>query len=141
MNIPKRVCVLLIFQCVFAIGAFGANRTTPVVILMDKWIETIDPQEVLLIEEFLVVRQVFETLTKIDKNGDIIPLLAEKWQFGEDGKKITITLKKDIRFSDGSFLNTELVHETIKNVGRSSMINSLNKIKGLLAFKKKSKYN
>ena len=45
---------------------------------------------------------VYESLVYEDDSGMIQPLLAEDWNVSNSGKTITFTLRKDIRFSDGT---------------------------------------
>ncbi len=50
----------------------------------------------------------YETLVAV-KNGEIVPGLAEAWDISDDGLTYTFHLKENIRFSDGSDLNAEVV--------------------------------
>lgn len=44
----------------------------------------------------------YEGLTKEDyRTGEIIPALAESWQFSDDGLSLTFTLRPNLRWSDG----------------------------------------
>ncbi|GAA3151717.1 MULTISPECIES: ABC transporter substrate-binding protein [Nonomuraea] len=45
---------------------------------------------------------VYEGLVKLDQNGEIVPLLAEKWDVSDDRKTYTFTLRKDVKFSSGA---------------------------------------
>jgi peptide/nickel transport system substrate-binding protein len=45
---------------------------------------------------------IFEGLTKIAADGAVTPLLADSWIESPDGKSYTFTLKKGVKFSDGS---------------------------------------
>jgi len=44
---------------------------------------------------------IFEALVGFDANEKMIPVLAESWQFLEDGKILELKLKKDVVFSSG----------------------------------------
>lgn len=50
----------------------------------------------------------YETLVEI-KNGEIVPALAESWEISEDGLTYTFYLKENVKFSDGSDFNAEVV--------------------------------
>ena len=58
---------------------------------------------------------VYDGLTAL-VNGKIVPELAENWEISEDGKTYTFHLRKNVKFSDGSDLNAELVKENIQDV-------------------------
>ncbi len=48
-----------------------------------------------------VVDMLFLPLHKNDINGNIVPILANSWEYSEDLKKITYYLKKDVYWQDG----------------------------------------
>lgn len=54
---------------------------------------------------------IFETLITRDKNGKLIPLLAESWEKNSGGKHYTFHIRKGITFSDGTSLTAQLVKE------------------------------
>lgn len=46
--------------------------------------------------------QIYDSLVRIDPTGKVIPWLAEKWDTSSDGKQVTFSLRKDVKFHDGS---------------------------------------
>ncbi len=48
-----------------------------------------------------IVDMLFLPLHKNDINGNIVPILANSWEYSEDLKKITYYLKKDVYWQDG----------------------------------------
>jgi peptide/nickel transport system substrate-binding protein len=46
--------------------------------------------------------QIYDSLVRIDSSGKIIPWLADKWDVSADGKQVTFSLRKDVKFHDGS---------------------------------------
>ncbi len=50
----------------------------------------------------IVYANVFEGLTRIDKNGAVKPALAETWDISKDKKVYTFHLRKGVKFHDGS---------------------------------------
>ncbi len=57
----------------------------------------------------IVHYNVFETLTKINSDGTVSPLLAEKWEISPDLKTYTFTLRKGIKFQNGEPFNAAAV--------------------------------
>jgi len=57
-----------------------------------------------------ITNQIFEGLVKFDKDTtNPVPSLAEKWTTSEDGKTWTFTLRKGVKFHDGTEFNAEAV--------------------------------
>src|SRR3954469_15574056 len=53
--------------------------------------------------------QIYDSLVAIDNTGKIIPWLAEKWETSQDGKAVTLSLRKDVKYHDGSPFDAESV--------------------------------
>ena len=62
---------------------------------------TIDPtlNDIGVVSTYIL--HAFEGLTKTDKNNDIIPGIAEKWDVSEDGLTYTFHLRTNAKWSDG----------------------------------------
>ncbi len=57
-----------------------------------------------------VTNQIFEGLVKFDgATTNVVPSLAEKWETSADGKVWTFTLRKGVKFHDGTPFNAEAV--------------------------------
>ncbi len=55
---------------------------------------------------------IFEPLYRLDTNGNIVNVLAEKVRVSDDKKKITVSILKNIKFSDGKLLTTSDIFAT-----------------------------
>ncbi len=53
--------------------------------------------------------QMYDSLVRIDATGKIVPWLAEKWEFSDGDKTLTLSLRKDVKFHDGSTFDAEAV--------------------------------
>lgn len=56
----------------------------------------------------------YESLTTYDKEGNIIPKLAEEWTTDTKEPSITWTLRKGVKFADGTDFNAEAVKRNIE---------------------------
>lgn len=56
-----------------------------------------------------VFQSVFDKLVDVDKDGKIVPMLAEKWDISPDGKTYTFSLRKGVKFQDGTDFDAEAV--------------------------------
>ena len=52
---------------------------------------------------------IFETLTKINSDGSVSPLLAESWEVSSDLKTYTFRLRKNVKFHNGEPFNAAAV--------------------------------
>jgi peptide/nickel transport system substrate-binding protein len=85
----------------------------------------IDPQGTPSSGLSLVMPYLFDTLVVRDVDNSVHPLLAESWELSADGTAVTLKLKSDVTFHDGTPLNAEAVRYTIdrfKQVGQRSPI-------------------
>jgi peptide/nickel transport system substrate-binding protein len=71
---------------------------------------------------------VYETLTKINEDGSVSPLLAESWQATEDLKSFTFKLRKGVKFQNGEPFDSAAVKFSFD---RNGAANSTNKDKSL----------
>ncbi|GIH68059.1 ABC transporter substrate-binding protein [Sphaerimonospora thailandensis] len=52
---------------------------------------------------------VYDRLLQVGPNAQYLPMLATKWEFSPDGKKLTLTLRQGVTFSDGTPFDAEAV--------------------------------
>lgn len=72
----------------------------------------------------------FETLTKIQPDGSITPLLAERWEASADGHSYTFYLRRGVQFHNGQPFNADTVRFSLE---RAASANSTNKDKASFA--------
>ncbi|MBU0571593.1 MAG: peptide-binding protein [Candidatus Omnitrophica bacterium] len=66
---------------------------------------------------------VYNGLTKVDKDLNVVGDLAERWEVSEDGRVITFYLRKNVRWHDGSPFtarDVQFTFETIQDPGAGS---------------------
>ena len=64
--------------------------------------DTLDPHQASQLEEVQVVRMLYEGLTKLDANLNVVGAAAESWRVAEDGVTWTFTLRPGLKYSDGT---------------------------------------
>ncbi len=57
----------------------------------------------------IVQYNIFETLTKINSDGSVSPLLAESWEVSPDLKTYTFRLRRGVKFQNGEPFNAQAV--------------------------------
>lgn len=71
---------------------------------------TLDPWNASEPSSLLVTRQIFETLVEYAPGGfGIVPKLAESWQVSGEGRVWTFTLRRGVKFHDGTDLDAAAV--------------------------------
>jgi oligopeptide transport system substrate-binding protein len=69
--------------------------------------DKIDPQKSSFVNEIATLKLVYEGLTKQNGKLETVPGAAEKWEYNADSTELTFTLKKDLKYSDGTPLNAK----------------------------------
>ncbi|MBI2770658.1 MAG: ABC transporter substrate-binding protein [Burkholderiales bacterium] len=66
---------------------------------------------------------VYETLTKINSDGSVSPLLAESWEVSPDLRTYTFKLRKGVRFQNGEPFNAQAVKFSFQRAGSDKSTN------------------
>ena len=61
-----------------------------------------------------VLGLVYASVTTLNPKGDVQPGLASSWKYAADGKSVTFTLRRGLKFSDGSPLTATSVQQNIQ---------------------------
>jgi peptide/nickel transport system substrate-binding protein len=71
----------------------------------------------------ITLYNIFETLTKIQPDGKVIPLLAESWEVSPDLRTYTFKLRKGVKFSNGEPFNARTVKFAFDRAGGEKSTN------------------
>lgn len=66
---------------------------------------------------------IFETLTKINPDGSISPLLAESWEVSPDLRTYTFRLRKGVKFQNGEAFNAQTAKFSFTRAGAEKSTN------------------
>jgi len=69
----------------------------------------LDPHQSTALVDRQVFQSLFDKLVDFDKDLNVVPGLAEKWEVSADGKTYTFFLRKGVKFHDGTAFNAEAV--------------------------------
>ncbi|GAT74961.1 ABC-type dipeptide transport system, periplasmic component [Microbacterium sp. HM58-2] len=58
----------------------------------------------------------FDTLVKVGPSGEFEPVLATKWEFNDDNTVLTLTLRKDVKFTDGTDVDAAAVVASLERL-------------------------
>src|SRR4051812_16648264 len=71
----------------------------------------------------IVQYNILETLTKVNSDGRITPLLAESWEISPDLKTYTFKLRKGVKFQNGEPFNAQAVKFSFDRAGGEKSTN------------------
>ena len=63
-----------------------------------------------------ICSMIYSGLTKVDKDLNVIPDLAERWEISDDGRVITVYLKKNVKWHDGTPFTAKDVEFTYSRI-------------------------
>lgn len=94
---------------VTATPAAQQAETKPAVLRVNlgSWPDIIDPQKSSFVNEIAHLKLIYEGLTKLDGQLNTVPGAAENWEYNEDATELTFTLRKGLKYSDGTLLNAK----------------------------------
>lgn len=78
----------------------------------------------------VVYANLFEGLTRIDRDGTVKPALAERWDIDRNGRVYTFHLRRDVTFHDGSAFDAD---DVLFSLDRARADDSVNAQKRLFA--------
>src|SRR6202044_3790605 len=73
---------------------------------------TYDPRVTSSRHEYQVIAQIFDTLIASDGSNRLFPGLATAWNVAPDGKSVTLKLRSDVGFHDGTPFDADAVRFT-----------------------------
>jgi len=108
-NTVKSAALLL---CLATVPPILWAQTPKDVLLVGQVAEpkSLDPQAVTAVNDFRILVNLYDGMVRY-KNGslDVEPALATSWKISDDGKLYTFTLRKGVKFHDGTMFNAQAV--------------------------------
>jgi len=82
--------------------------------------ESLDPNKITSAPAGMVLTHIAETLLTMTEELEVAPLLAESWEFSEDGLSLTLYLRKGVKFHDGTPFNAEAVKVNLERFRKAT---------------------
>ncbi len=82
----------------------------------------------------VVLYNIFETLTKINADGSVTPLLAQSWEISPDLKTYTFKLRRDAKFQNGEPFNAQTVKYSFERAAADKSTNKDKRLFQTMAF-------
>lgn len=113
--------VLLVALSGITLWATGAAEPvqegpTRVVLAMSGNPDTLDPQTTSGTLTFQTIKSVYDTLVEPDKDGVLVPALAESWEVSDDYLTWTFHLRRGVVFHDGTPFTSADVKATFERI-------------------------
>jgi peptide/nickel transport system substrate-binding protein len=101
-----------------AVGLFAnvSQAKTTITVTSTQIFGTVDPAKMKDYTEYMAVVNLYEGLTTVDPKGEVLPLLAEKWEISPDSKLYRFHLVKNATFSDGKPVRAQDVVYSLQRV-------------------------
>lgn len=110
---------------VFAVSALGAGfAQQDLVIAVGTDAVTLDVHAVTDTPTFNVTGHIFETLFVLTPEGNVAPHLATGYEINDDGTVVSLTLRDDVSFHDGTPFNAEAVKANIERIQDPELANA-----------------
>ncbi|MBX3080773.1 MAG: ABC transporter substrate-binding protein [Anaerolineae bacterium] len=103
---------LLVLNSVFAVHAQSK------IFVMARAADTtgLDPHKQTAFASLRLLELIYEPLVTLDENLNIVPALAEKWEFNADATELTMHLRTGVKFHDGSDFTSADVKATFTRI-------------------------
>lgn len=117
----RRIVFFLALLGIVGFGVFGAQTTEPksggtLTIAIPKDPLGFDPHQMHALSSYQIAAQLFNGLTRINREGTVVPDLAESWEVSEDGLTWTFRLRHGIVFHNGRAVTAEDVKYSIERI-------------------------
>ncbi|MFQ3621608.1 MAG: ABC transporter substrate-binding protein [Spirochaetales bacterium] len=114
----KRTTLFLcfLFLCLSLALARGAREQRPVRMALSGNPDTLDPQKTAGTLTFQVLKSLYDTLLEPDPSGNLVPALAQSWEFREEGKQVIFSLRRGVVFHDGKPFTSKDVAATLNRI-------------------------
>jgi peptide/nickel transport system substrate-binding protein len=91
-------------------------------------VSRLDPHRASISQDATTLFPVYDRLVHLSPDGELIPGLAESWEFSEDGLTLTLRVRPNVTFHDGATLDAEAVKANLdrgKSIEGSSVATDL----------------
>ncbi len=94
-------------------------------------VSRLDPHQASISQDGTTLFPAYDRIVHLSPQGDLIPGLAESWEFSEDGLTLTLNIREGVTFHDGATLDAEGVKTNLdraRNLEGSSVATDLGAI-------------
>lgn len=118
-TIEETVIVAGTPQTIVVTATPGPEAAKPAVLRVNlgTYPDMVDPQKSSFVNEIAHLEMFYEGLTRLNEKLETVPGAAESWTYNDDATELTFTLRKDLKYSDGTLLNAKrFEYSLLRNV-------------------------
>lgn len=97
-------------------GASAATDDASITLALSNTPASFDTSNISQSPDSLIWTGLYDRLLRIDENGKYVPNAAESWSYSGDLKTLTLTLRDDLAFADGTAIDAETVVANLEYV-------------------------
>ncbi len=115
----KSVHVLLMLVAILLLSSVaGYAQENGNVLVMARAADAtgLDPHTQTAFASLRLLELIYEPLVTLDADLNVVPALAERWEFSDDGQTLTVNLRQGVTFHDGSAFTAEDVVATFERI-------------------------
>lgn len=113
----SRIALLLILVFVISsVPGFAQDSENTLVMARSADTTGLDPHTQTAFASFRLLELIYEPLVQLDENLNVVPALAESWEFGDDGLSLTMNLRQGVTFHNGAEFTAEDVVATFNRI-------------------------
>lgn len=94
----------------------SSSSAKPFVVANTSSVQKLDPQIATNFLDLQALGLVYQPLVTLDSHLQVVPDLATSWSFSSDSTSVTFTLRKGVKFDDGSALTSADVKASLERV-------------------------
>lgn len=99
----SRIALVLVFALLLsAVPALGQESSNVLIMARSADSTGLDPHTQTAFASFRLLELIYEPLVNLDENLNVVPALAESWDFAEDGLSLTFHLRQGVTFHNGA---------------------------------------
>jgi peptide/nickel transport system substrate-binding protein len=117
MKLRRIAFIVMLLTPVFAALPSAAQDDSNVLVMARAADATgLDPHTQTAFASFRLLELIYEPLVTLDAELNVIPALAESWEFNDDATQLTFHLRDGVTFHDGSAMTSEDVKASFERI-------------------------
>ncbi len=110
------ICILLLAALIGALPGLAQDESNTLIMARAADATGLDPHTQTAFASFRLLELIYEPLVTLDADLNVVPALAESWEFNDDATQLTLNLRDGVTFHDGSEFDSGDVKATFERI-------------------------